>query len=178
MCTGSGAVGAVLARRQPSARVLGTDSDGVAVRCARANGVDAHVGDLFDPLPTELRGQVDVIVSVPPYVPDGMLALLPSDVVAHEPASALNGGPDGLGFVRRIVESSPGWLRRSGSLVLETGIDQVESGVALFGQAGLARIEVVYDGDGDPCGVCGSTAAGSERSQEASISLRRWSAVR
>src|SRR5689334_19362896 len=56
LCTGCGAVAATLAAGRPRARVLATDVDERAVACARANGVDAHLGDLFEPVPAGLDG--------------------------------------------------------------------------------------------------------------------------
>ncbi len=159
LCTGSGAIGAVLARQSPASRIFGTDVDASAVACAEANGVDARTGSLFEPLPHGLRGAVDVVVAVPPYVPDSMLRLLPPDVTATEPLHALSGGDDGLAVARRIVEAGPGWLRAGGSLVVEVGVDQIEPLEALFVQHGFRLHAVIEDGDGDPAGVCGSTLA-------------------
>jgi release factor glutamine methyltransferase len=76
VCTGSGAVAVTLMRHRPAARVLATDVDEGAVACARANGVQALRGDLLAPVPSDLRGTVDVIVGVVPYVPEPDLHLL------------------------------------------------------------------------------------------------------
>lgn len=157
LCTGSGAVAAFLAHHRPGARVVGTDLDPRAVRCARHNGVDAHVGSLFGPLPAELAGRVDVVVAVAPYVPDRSLVLLPRDVLAHEPRLALDGGADGLRVIGQIIDSCPMWLRDGGSLVLESGIDQVPVVQQSLTGTGLVLETVIHDGDGDPCGVCAST---------------------
>lgn len=154
LCTGSGALAAFLQQQRPGARVAAGDVDPVAVACARRNGVEAHVGDLFDPLPRELAGRVDVVVAVPPYVPDGRFALLPRDVVGREPKHALAGGDDGLDVVERIVEAAGRWLRPGGALVVEVGIDQVAQVADRITHRRLVVHEVVVDGDGDPCGVC------------------------
>src|SRR5689334_5512000 len=79
VCTGSGAVAAVLADRRPGATVLATDADERSVACARANGVDARIGDLFAPLPATVRARVDVVSAVVPYVPTSELASLQRD---------------------------------------------------------------------------------------------------
>ena len=89
LCTGSGAVAAVLGSVHPKATVVATDIDPVAVACARRNGVHALVGDLDDPLPPSLRGLVDVMTAVVPYVPTDELPFLPRDVLANEPRGAL-----------------------------------------------------------------------------------------
>ena len=154
LCTGSGAIAAFLVAHRPGARVAATDVDAAAVRCAEANGVEAHYGDLFDPLPHSLHHRVDVVVAVTPYVPDGKLALLPRDVLAHEPVHALRGGTDGLDAATRILDACAAWLTPRGAVVLECGADQVDELAARMARAGLVVHEQMEDGDGDPCGVC------------------------
>jgi len=75
--------------------VVATDSDGRAVTCARANGVEAYCGDLFAPLPGALDGRVDLVVAVAPYVPTSALALLQRDTLTFESPLSYDGGPDG-----------------------------------------------------------------------------------
>src|SRR6478735_3705134 len=77
LCTGCGAVAAVLKVRRPHARVIGTDLDPNAVANAKANGVEAYQGNLFGPLPPGLRA--DVVVGVVPFVPRRALPLLQRD---------------------------------------------------------------------------------------------------
>lgn len=154
LCTGSGALAAFLRQQRPRAWVAATDVDPAAVACARRNVVDAHVGDLFDPLPATLAGRVDVVAAVPPYVPDDMLALLPRDVVGREPRHALAGGGDGLDVVERIIEAAGRWLRPGGAVVVEAGIDQVALLADRMVHHGLVVHDVVVDGDEDACGVC------------------------
>ena len=100
LCTGSGAIAVVLRAERPDATVIATDVDPVAVACARRNGVEALPGDLDEPLPPALRERVDVVTAVVPYVPTEELHLLPSDVLAYEPARALDGGPGGTAAPR------------------------------------------------------------------------------
>jgi HemK-like putative methylase len=159
LCTGSGALAAYLMAGRPAATVIGTDIDPAAVECARANRVDARVGDLFEPLANEpgqppLAHHVDLIVSVPPYVPHGMIGLLPRDVVAYEPMAALDGGADGLATAERIVREAPAWLKPGGAVVIEVGVDQTGPLAQRMHHAGLEVHQVITDGDGDPCGVC------------------------
>jgi release factor glutamine methyltransferase len=153
LCTGVGTVAALVQRARPQAQVLATDQDPVAVRCARRNGVDARQGDLFAPLPADLVGALDVVVAVPPYVPTRSLPLLPRDTLAHEPTSALDGGPDGLAAIRRIVLDAPAWLRPSGWLVLEHGPDQAPAVRELLDAAGFAMAADVEDPEGVCCGT-------------------------
>ncbi len=155
LCTGAGAVALVLRAVRPGARVVATESDPVAAACARSNGVDVRVGDLDAPLPAGLAGQVDVLCGVLPYVPRDALHLLPRDVLAHEPRTALDGGEGGLELVTRVVTASPRWVTRGGWLLLEVGGGQFPEVEDLFARAGYQGIRVLVDGDGDPRAVCG-----------------------
>lgn len=128
VCTGSGAVACSVAQERPFARVWATDVSGVAVALAEANsrrlGLGERVtvleGDLFSPLPDELRGRVDAVIANPPYIPSGAIASLPDEVRDHEPLAALDGGPDGLDVVRRLVDEARGWLAPGGLLAIES----------------------------------------------------------
>ena len=99
LCTGSGAIAAVLIAER-DARMLATDLDPLCVACARANGVDARVGDLFD----GETGPFDVVTAVVPYVPTSDLPLLQRDTFAFETTLAYDGGEDGLDLARRAVD--------------------------------------------------------------------------
>ena len=151
LCTGAGPIAVVLAAEHPSASVLATDVDPLAVACARRNGVDARLGDLTDPLPEGLRGLVDVITAVAPYVPTGAHHLL-SDDARHEPVRALDGGADGLDHVRRVVTAAATWLRTGGWLGVEAGTDQCDD-VRGLSWPRASSTEVLEDADGDRRGV-------------------------
>jgi release factor glutamine methyltransferase len=126
LCTGTGAIAAVLAAARPAARVVATDLDERAVVCARANGVDAYHGDLFAPVPAELFGRVDVVAGVVPYVPTPSLSLLQRDTFAFESGLSYDGGDDGADVLRRVLVDSTAFLRPGGALLLELGGDQAD----------------------------------------------------
>ena len=149
LCTGSGAVARVLQERVPSAAVLATDIDPVAVACARQNGVEAVLGDLDQPLPTALMVRVDVMTAVVPYVPTDALTFLPRDVIAYEPRAALDGGADGLKLLTSVVHLSRRWLRPGGWLLLELGGEQAPAVRQEMEGAGFVHIAVGEDDDGD-----------------------------
>jgi release factor glutamine methyltransferase len=155
LCAGSGAIAMVLQITKPRARVIATDLDPLAVRCARRNGVEVLEGDLDGPLPATIASKVDVMVGVLPYVPTDALGLLPHDVLEFEPVGALDGGKGGLGVVSRAVERSLRWIREGGWLLFETGSDQIRPAFDLFVKSGYEDIGVIEDGDGDPRGVYG-----------------------
>jgi release factor glutamine methyltransferase len=148
LCTGSGAVAAVLGAARPRATVIATDIDPAAAACARRNGVEALLGDLDEPLPPALRGSVDVVTAVVPYVPTEELHLLPRDVLAHEPRRALDGGPRGTVVLERAARAAARWLRPGGSVLLELGGEQADELSTIMADAGLTAIRVHRDEDG------------------------------
>ncbi len=150
LCCGAGAIGAALAASLSRLQVHAVDIDPAAVACARRNlegvGGQVYEGDLFDPLPPALRGQVAVIVANVPYVPSDEVRLLPAEARVHEPRVALDGGPDGLDVLRRVAAGAPNWLGRGGHLLIETSEGQAPRAVSAFAACGLAaRVESSAD---------------------------------
>jgi release factor glutamine methyltransferase len=153
LCTGTGAVAAALQATRPGVRVVATDSDARAVACARANGVDAHRGDLFDPVPVSFRGATDVVVAVVPYVPSAALHLLPRDTLDFEDTSHYDGGPAGIDILQRVVVAAVGFLRPGGRLLLELGADQADLLRPLLERLGYGAVGTWCDEDGDLRGL-------------------------
>jgi release factor glutamine methyltransferase len=141
MCCGSGAVGVALIDRLPQIELFAVDVDPAAVRCARRNvepaGGTVYAGDLYEPLPTTLRGRVDVLVANAPYVPTDAIAMMPPEARNHEPAVALDGGADGLDVQRRIAAAAPTWLTKGGQLLIETSDRQAPVTMDIFAECGL-----------------------------------------
>jgi release factor glutamine methyltransferase len=135
--TGSGAIALSLLGEGPFERVVATDSSAAALAVAERNrGVGAagarlelRAGRDFDPVRPEEH--FDVVVSNPPYVPEGARATLAPEVAAWEPAEALFAGPDGLEALRRIAGGAAGVLRPGGLLALEVGDGQAHAVAAL-----------------------------------------------
>lgn len=140
LCCGSGALGAAVAAEMPDAEVWAADSDPAAVRCARRNLPPDRVreGDLYDALPDELRGRVDLLVVNAPYVPSDDVATMPREARDHEHRVALDGGPDGLDVQRRVLAGAPAWLTPAGRVLVETSRAQAERTRGLMGAAGLS----------------------------------------
>jgi release factor glutamine methyltransferase len=153
LCTGTGAIAAVLRAARPGARVLGTEVDERAIACARANGVEVFAGDLLDPLPPELHGRADVVVGVVPYVPTPELDLLQRDTFTFETALSYDGGDDGTRHLRRAIAGAPRFLADGGALLLELGADQPERLRDDLAAHGFADVAVLRDEDGDVRGV-------------------------
>jgi release factor glutamine methyltransferase len=150
--TGTGAIALSIATERPRSEVDATDVSTDALALARANlagigragaRVRLFEGSWFDALPDDRRGALDLVVSNPPYVPDGD-ALDPS-VEEWEPSNALRGGPDGLDHVRHILTASPTWLVSGGAVVVELDPRQADEAAALAIAAGLEEVEVVAD---------------------------------
>lgn len=142
LCTGSGCVAIAIAKNYPAARVVATDISPEALAVATENAtrlgvadrVEFHQGDLFEAIPGDSR--FDVIVSNPPYITTAEMGELQPDVRLHEPALALDGGPDGLGHLRRIVSVAAAWLVPGGWLLLEMDPSQAEPMLAAVGAVG------------------------------------------
>jgi release factor glutamine methyltransferase len=173
LCTGSGAVARVLQEMHPRARIIATDVDSCAVACARRNGVDALFGSLFAPLPLTVRGRVDVVVAVVPYVPTCELPLLQRDTFTFEDTLAYDGGPDGVDILRRVIAESTTWLRAGGALVLELGRRQLDVIANDLQTAGFNNVQPIIDEDGDLRGISSTRALNCMP-----ISMRRGSISR
>ncbi|HEY5540633.1 MAG TPA: peptide chain release factor N(5)-glutamine methyltransferase, partial [Coriobacteriia bacterium] len=139
VCTGSGCVALAIAQERPESRVVATDISPVAVEVAAENAarlgvserVDVREGDLLAPLPEELRGSLDLLVSNPPYVPSADVPDLPAEVAGFEPHLALDGGADGLDVYRRLLREARGWLRPgTGLLAVELDERRVQQAAA------------------------------------------------
>ena len=132
LCTGSGALAVACKSTWPEARIVATDLSGDAVAVATENirrqtvEVDVFKGDLFAPLPDDLRGSVDLIVSNPPYVRADEWPDLPSDV-RKEPRMALVAGPEGTEILARIAQEAPSWLAGDGVVICEMGETQADA---------------------------------------------------
>jgi len=158
LCTGAGAIAAVMAAARPRARVVATELDPTAARCARHNHVEVFEGSLDEPLPAVLARAVDVMTAVVPYVPTDAIRLLPRDVQAFEPRFALDGGTDGTDLLATVVRRAPRWLRPGGRLLLELGGDQAEPVGRSFEEHGFTDIDVMVDEYGDPRAIAGRLA--------------------
>jgi release factor glutamine methyltransferase len=149
LCTGSGALAIACKATWPEARVVATDLSREATAVARLNAkrlgveVEVYEGDLFDALPADLLGAIDLLVSNPPYVAEWEWDGLPDDVKS-EPRMALVAGPDGTEVADRIAGSVAGWLAPGGLVAMEIGETQGGHLAAVFGRS-LDEVEVRVD---------------------------------
>lgn len=159
LCCGSGAIAAVLRHHRPEAVVVACDVDERAVACARANGLDARAGDLLGAVPQRLRGGVDVLVGVVPYVPTPALPLLQRDTFRFESARSYDGGPDGTAILRRVLREARPLLRPGATVLLELGGDQHELLQAELHRLGYQVDPPLLDEEGDVRALVARTAA-------------------
>lgn len=153
--TGTGCVAVALAHRLPKARIVAVDISPEALETARGNAtrlgvadrVDFRLGDLLAPL-AGLRP--DLIVSNPPYIPTNDIAGLDPGVRDHEPALALDGGPDGLRVIERLAEQALPLLAPGGRLLVEIGAGQEGGAREVLTRAGFIVEAVLKDGGGHP----------------------------
>ena len=164
---GSGAIVVTLAKKLSAFNCIGVDISPEALNMAMENAVLNNVGDrvtflcsdVFEALSAETYlGSFDVIVSNPPYIPEGEAAHLEPEVAVFEPALALYGGEDGLDFYRRIIPEAKRYLKDEGLLVFEAGHDQCAAIEALFTQAGYESVGHFADYHGIPRFIYGRKA--------------------
>jgi release factor glutamine methyltransferase len=132
---GCGCITVALAAHLPNATVYAIEIAPPALAVARRNverhGLTARVRMVAGDTLTPLSGPVHLIVSNPPYVSTGDCASLPVSVRDHEPRLALDGGPDGLSVIRRLLAQAPAKLHPGGRLLIEIGADQGEAVTSL-----------------------------------------------
>ncbi len=146
--TGSGCLAIALAARAPRARVDATDLSDHALSTARLNAarhqvaerIEFHQGDGFAALGRERR--FDLIVSNPPYIATAEIQTLEPEVRDYEPRVALDGGPDGLDFYRRIAAEAGAFLRPGGRTMLELNDNGARSVGKIFEREGW-KIEAI-----------------------------------
>jgi release factor glutamine methyltransferase len=149
--TGTGCIACAIAWERLGAQVIALEASPRAAAMARDNvaalglsgRVTVEVSDLFSTLRSV---RAHVVVSNPPYLPTDLIPTLSPEVSRHDPRIAMDGGPDGLGVLRRIVAQAPAWLVTGGALVLETGGDaQVREVGAFMRATGFTALETRRD---------------------------------
>ena len=153
--TGSGAIALALVAERPRVEVWATDVSPGALEVAGANlaglggrpatRVRLAGGSWWAPLPAELRGRVDLVVSNPPYVATAEMGDLEYQVAEWEPALALEAGPTGLEGVKEVLAGARDWLQPAGVAVVEIAPHQAAAAVDQARATGFARVEVKPD---------------------------------
>ncbi len=155
---GSGAIAISIAQERPLCEVHATEASEGALELALHNAENAdvivrfHLADLVSGL-EGLTGSVEVLVSNPPYVRSADILELAPEVRDWDPRTALDGGPDGLGFYRRILAEVKPLLASGEDVVLEVGDGQAEDVLELGRRAGYVLLGTHVDLAGSPRAV-------------------------
>jgi release factor glutamine methyltransferase len=151
---GTGVIGLSLLTRWPTAQLLAVDLNPEAVELSRENAERLRVADRAEFVVGDARSfelpACDLLVSNPPYVPAAVINGLEPEVRDHDPRLALDGGPDGLDFVRAMMRPAFLALRSRGWIALEHGDDQGESVPVLLTETGFAEVRDLQDLSGRP----------------------------
>ena len=152
LCAGSGCIGLAVASQAPQARVvLGEYSDAALKVCRqniRRNGLSGRVVPMQADArekPERSLGELQCIVSNPPYIPRADIETLDASVRDYEPHLALDGGEDGLDFYQTISGKWKDALAPGGRLYFEVGIGQADSVLRIMRAQGFGDIQIVKD---------------------------------
>lgn len=166
LCTGSGCIAIALAKNIAAAHIVATDISAAALKVATQNAEKIGVKDRVDFLEGDLFGalaslapprQFEVIISNPPYIASADIEKLEPTVRDHEPRLALDGGPDGLDFHRRILAGAREWLKPGGIIIGEIAYDQGEKATELYKNTPwLENVRLIRDAAGRARGVTGT----------------------
>ena len=154
--TGSGCLAVALARAFPGSSGWAVDCSDLALARTKTNLERHGCKDTVRLLRSHwwqslgvLQGQLDLIVTNPPYIPTSILANLDPVVRNHEPRLALDGGEDGLDEIRSILAQAKTYLAPGGLLLMEHHHDQSVAVIDLLVSAGLAQPQSHRDLEGN-----------------------------
>lgn len=153
LCSGSGCIGLSVAKNHP-VRLTLSDLSQSAVETGRENarslGVAARIlkGDLFSSVPDGEK--FDLILSNPPYIPEGDICVLSPEISRYEPRLALSGGASGYEIYERLIREAPDYLRTGGLLLMEFGDGQSARIAEMLRTGGFHDCFVISDLSGSP----------------------------
>lgn len=141
MCTGNGSLAVLAALAYPEVHVVASDISTDALKIAEINmdrhGLQGRMSLVQSDGFQNIQHKFDLILCNPPYVNSQSMALLPKEY-ASEPALALDGGPDGMRFIARLLHEAPHYMQEDAVLVLEIGHERN------FFEAAFPALDVVW----------------------------------
>jgi len=159
VCTGSGNLAVALAYKVPEVKGYAADLSSDAVKLARQNialfalgeRVSARTGDFLSPFDSdEFYKQIDLITCNPPYISSSKVTDMQSEISAHEPRLAFDGGPFGIKILRKLIGEAPKYLRKGGWLAFEVGLGQGEKMINIMKKkSDYCEVSPVTDEHGD-----------------------------
>lgn len=148
--TGSGCIPISILANCPNAKAYAADISADAIEVAKENAKLNNVDNKITFLNIDILNDfpdfsIDCIVSNPPYIEEEVIPTLMEDVKGYEPDIALNGGPDGLVFYRRIAQEGYKILRKGGLIAFEVGYTQAKAVEEILIKNGFAQTEIIKD---------------------------------
>lgn len=137
LCSGVGAIAAVVAHERPDATVIAADFDPRAVAVAARNLEPYGATALVSDLDANISVPIDVLTACPPYVPTGEIPFMPAEARDHEPRSALDGGEDGTALQAAVFAAAARRLTPGGVAIVETSASLAELTAQRAVEAGL-----------------------------------------
>lgn len=129
--TGSGCIATSLAVNLPHVHITATDISPEALAVASYNANKHNVHPRIQLVETNLlegtHGPFDLICANLPYIPTA--SLLKLRVYLQEPTLALDGGPDGLEVIRKMLDQTSSRLTKGGLVLLEIETGQAKQAV-------------------------------------------------
>jgi release factor glutamine methyltransferase len=149
--TGSGVLAITFALECPNLQIVGSDVSPLALNLARENaerqGLNRRIEWVESDLLSSVSGPFDFLVANFPYIPTTELLKLAPEV-KRDPQLALDGGPDGLVVIRRLLLEAPKVLRDGAFVILEVGFDQADRVADLLTAQKFRDISVENDYQG------------------------------
>lgn len=151
--TGTGCIPISLLYYSKDMRAIAVDINNYTLETAKHNAIRHNVidridfiqSDLFTNMPNELIGNLDAIVSNPPYIPTAEIEYLMKEVKNYEPSLALDGGNNGLDFYRAITIEGYKYIRNGGFLFYEIGYNQGIAVTNIMKEQNLRDIKIIKD---------------------------------
>ena len=149
--TGSGCILLAILKELNFARGIGIDISAKAIQMAKVNSKILNLSNHSKFKICDLNkyniGKYDLIVSNPPYIPTQDIKNLSKDIINYEPKVALDGGPDGLDLIKKVIYKSSCLLKRNGMFAIEIGFNQYQKVSAILKNYRFREISKEYDHD-------------------------------
>ena len=147
--TGTGCILISLLKELCNSRGTGIDISSGAIKTARINSKNLNLVNRVKfknfNLDRYNLGRYDLIVSNPPYIPSKDIRKLSKDIINFEPKEALDGGPDGLDLIKKVIYKSNILLKRNGILALEIGFSQYRRVSEILKLCKFREYSKIYD---------------------------------
>ena len=153
---GSGCIILSILKEKKNFRGTGIDISKKTLKICRINSNNLGVSKRLKLFKSDVDnfqiGKYDLIVSNPPYIKNADLKYLDRNVIGFEPRLALDGGPEGLSVIQKVIEKSSKLIKKNGILVLEMAFDQKDKVMKILKKEGFYIKKIIKDlADKDRC---------------------------